>query len=106
MTEEELCTLLKTLGFPVAYSAFNKPATLPFITYQFSGSADLMADNKNHAPISNYVVELYAKKKDLVSETDVENLLKSNNLPFVKREFFIDSEKILQIIYEIQLIGG
>lgn len=106
MTEEELCTLLKTLGLPVAYSAFNKPTALPFITYQFSGSADLMADNQNHAPISNYAVELYTKKKDLASETAIENVLKSSNLPYIKREFFIDSEKVLQIIYEIQLIGG
>ncbi len=106
MTQSQLYTALKSLGLPVAYGEFAKPTTPPFIAYQFSYSSDKMADNQNYLDISNIQIELYTKKKDLQSEAGVQALLKSVRLPYQKREVFIDSEKLWQIIYEIQLIGG
>jgi len=106
VTIDELYTALKSLGMPVIYGEFTQPTALPFITYQFAYSGDLYADNINSEEIGNYQVELYTKMKDLPAEISVQNKLKDLNLPYSKIEAWIESEKLRQIIYEIQIIGG
>lgn len=108
---QEIYTALKATGYPVAYSHFvetpNNPLPEPpYITYLFSYSSDMMADNVNYAEISNFQVELYTNKKDLAAESKVQDKLKELGLPYTKTETWIDSEKLFQVIYEIQLIGG
>lgn len=111
MTLEELATALKATGYPVAYSHFvdtpQKPApSPPFITYQETHSSDLMADNQNYVGISNVQIELYTDKKDLIAEKKVQDKLKELGLPYSKVETWIEEERLYQVVYEIQLIGG
>lgn len=111
MTQTELFTALKTTGLPVAYSEFvstpeNPAPSPPFITYQFTNGNDLKADNQNYLDIGNFDVELYTSKKDPVTEKLVQDKLKELRLPYGKSETWIDSEKMFQIIYGIQLVGG
>lgn len=111
MTQAELFQALKAIGYPVAYSHFketnqNPPPAPPFITYRFSDSDDLMADNRNYVEISTFFVELYTDEKDLTAEGKVQNKLKELGLPYAKSETWIDSEKLFQVLYEIQLIGA
>ncbi|MGF9909408.1 hypothetical protein [Brevibacillus porteri] len=111
MTQAELFKALKSLGMPVAYGEFQstptKPAPPPpFITYQFSYSGDMMADNHNYLDIENFQIELYTAKKEPVTEQLVQDKLKELRLPYSKVEAWLDDEKLLQIIYEIQLMGG
>lgn len=107
MTLAELVTALKTTGLPVEYREFintpeNPAPAPPFICYQFTFDADMKADNINYVGISNVDVELYTDKKDPTTEKLVEAVLKSYN----KAEAWIDSEKMIQVIYTIQIIGG
>jgi hypothetical protein len=106
MTQTELYQALKSIGFPVAYGSFTNPVTPPFITYQFAYSNDMMADNINYVPIENFQVELYTDKKDLAAEKKVQDKLKELGLPYRKFETYLDEEKMYQILYEIQIIGG
>jgi len=106
MTQVELFTALKTLGIPIAYGSFATTQIPPFITYQFTSSDDLFADNINSIPANNFQVELYTKTKDLVKEKLIEDKFKSLELPYQKLETWIDEEKVYQILYEIQLTGG
>lgn len=106
MTQAELYQALKSIGYPVAYGSFSSPVTPPFITYQFAYSNDMMADNVNYVPIENFQIELYTTKKDLVTEQKVQDKLKDLGLPYRKFEAYLDSEKLFQIVYEIQIIGG
>lgn len=111
MTQAELYQALATLGLPVVYGEFidtpqNPVPTPPYITYQFAYASDLIADNQNYASIENFQVELYTNKKDTVTEKLIQDKLKSLKLPYSKVEFFLDSENLIQIIYEIQIIGG
>lgn len=106
MTQAELFQELKSLGLPIIYDSFNGPTTPPFITYLFTYDSDLKADNHNYAEISNFQVELYTRRKDLAAEKLVQDKLKELRLPYAKREFFIESESLRQVIYEVQLIGG
>lgn len=106
MTQAQLFQALKSLGMPVAYGSFTAPVEPPFITYQFTFSNDLMADNINVVEISNFDVELYTTTKDLAREKLVQDKLKELGLPYRKTETWINDEKMYQIIYEIQLVGG
>ena len=111
MTQAQLYTALKSLGMPVAYREFidtpeNPAPPLPFITYQFANDGDLKADNQNYLAISNFQVELYTAVKDPTREKLVQDKLKEMRLPYSKLEEWIDTEKMLQVIYQIQLIGG
>ena len=110
MTQAELYTALKSLGVPVAYGEFvataeNPAPPPPFITYQFTSNSDFMADNQNYSAIDNYQVELYTAKKDPVKEKLVQDKLKELHLPYSKSEAWIDSEKMFQVIFSIQLLG-
>jgi hypothetical protein len=106
MTQAELYQTLKSIGYPVAYGLFSSPVTPPFIVYQFAYSNDMMADNINYVPIENFQVELYTDKKDLTAEQKVQDKLKELGLPYRKFETFLDEEKMYQILYEIQILGG
>jgi len=111
MTQPELFRALKSLGMPVAYSHFEGTPTNPvppppFITYQFAYSNDMIADNRNYVEIGNFQIELYTKNKDLDREKLVQDKLKELQLPYSKVEAWLNDEKLLQVIYEIQLVGG
>lgn len=106
MTQTELYTALKSLGMPVAYGEFTQSTAPPFITYQFAYSKDFKADNQNYLEVDSFQVELYTANKDLVIETLIQNKLRDLRLPYSKTESWIESEKMRQIIYEIQIVGG
>lgn len=106
MTLQELKQGLEGTGLPVVYHSFKKAPTPPYLVYLFSYSDDLMADNENYLEVSNFQVELYTKIKDPVTERLVEGKLKELELTYQKRETYIKSEELFQILYLVQIIGG
>lgn len=106
MTSEELYAALDGLGMPVAYGAHKDVPKPPYITYLMAYNSDVKADNWNYVKIENYQIELYTVNKDLPSEDKLEGLFKLLKLPYSKVEIYLDSEKLRQVIYQIQLIGG
>lgn len=103
MTQNELYNLLKSTGLPVAYHHFDEPPNLPYIIYLFTYSSNFAADGKIYKRFDNYQVELYSEKKDLESEQLIENLFDENDIYYDKSETYIESEKMYQVIYEIQI---
>jgi hypothetical protein len=112
MTLAELAVELAALEyeegklFPVRYSHFNKKIGPPYITYKFAYSADLMADNKNYAKMSVVDIELYTLTKDPTKEAVLEAMFDNLQLTYSKIETYIDSEKLYQVVYETQIMGG
>lgn len=106
MTQAELFNALKATGYPVAYSHFSSDPSAPYLTYVFAYDGDMTADNVNYLEIGNFQVELYTETKDLAAEKKVQEKLKELQLPYSKTEIWLKEEKLFQIIYEIQLIGG
>lgn len=109
MTQPELYRYLEGIGLPLAYKSFDEDnfddmPSPPFLVYLFSYSNDLIADNINYVDVSYFQVELYTDKKDLMSEKKVEDKLKEIELPYFKQEFWVPSERLHQVIYEITLI--
>lgn len=106
MTQAELYQELSKIGYPLAYSHFSEYQETPYMIYLFSYSSDLIADNRNYKEISNFSIELYTDIKDLAAEKKVEDKLKELELSYYKSETWIESEKVFQILYEVQIIGG
>lgn len=109
MILSELVTILKTTGYPVVYSHFNISENNPmpeppYITYIFTYSSNMYADNKVYKKINNIQIELYTKKKDLQAERKLEDLFDSNEIIYQTSETFIESENIFQKIYEMRMI--
>lgn len=99
-----LVKILKGLGYPVAFSHFNKKQTFPYITYTTPDNDDLMADNINYYKVVNVDIEVYTNKKDLVVEEKIENILIENELPYTTYQTTIEDEEVFQKVYEITLI--
>lgn len=101
MTLEQIHTLLKNTGYPVAYGYFKTEQQLPYILYRCSYSNNFSADGRVYLPVQHVQIELYTKLKDQKSEDKVEKALSS--IYWEKTEEYIDSEKCYQILYEIEV---
>ena len=105
MTLEELKGTLKSSGFPVAYRAFreNSAPALPFICFQETGSDNTGADGIVWFSARQVDLELYTAFKDPEAENKVEAALTAAGIYYDKFETYIDSEKMYQITYEIEV---
>lgn len=109
MTLQELAQILKSTGYPVAYSHFKKdsntpPPRPPFICYVVAYSSNFFADDRVHKKIDQVQVELYTTIKDLEAEKKVETALENAGLVYETTETFIESEQLFQKIYEIGVV--
>ena len=106
MTHLEVAQMVESIGLPFAYYQFDEGTAepAPFIVYFYAMTDDLMADNTNYQRIDTLNIELYTDFKDFELEKTVEDVLKENNLTYYKEESFIDSEKLWQIAYEMEVI--
>ena len=103
MTLVELNEILKQSGYPVAYRFFNTKQTPPFVCYLVSYTNNQSADNVPWKKINHIQIELYTKNKDLDAEKKIEDLLTNAGLFFNAEETYIDTEKVSQRIYEIEV---
>lgn len=111
MTQQELYTLLKAIGYPVAFFAFDSPPVLPYLVYLDTASDDFMADNRNHVGVTNWQVELYtaigmSTGERLTAERKVGEALSAAELPYVRSRQRLNDEGMYQTLYTIQTISG
>lgn len=103
MELKEFYARLKQLDIPVAHCCFDKKTTLPFAVY-FVDSEDIRgADYVNLISEKQIIVELYTTKKDTALECRFEALFPEFEME--KYEAYIDSEKMLQVAYHMNLIN-
>ena len=68
------------------------------------GSSNFFADNKVYKKVKNIKIELYTAEKNLEIEENLERLLDENEIAYETDETWIESEKLFQKIYEVELI--
>lgn len=94
--------LLKPLNLPVGYFVNPEPGTVPFIVYYGVGSNNFKADNIVYDKESHWNIELYVRKKDVVLEEKLEDLLDDAEIVWGKgSDVYIDTEKVFLIPYYI-----
>lgn len=109
MTYKEIATMVGSIGLPYAYYQFPEGTAQapPFVVFFYSRTDDLFADDENYQRIVILNIELYTAEKDFEKESTVEAVLKNNHFTYYKEENYIDSEKMWQIAYEMEvLING
>lgn len=106
MTYKEVADVIRSIGLPFAYYQFPEGTgqAPPFVVYFYSESDDVFADGLNYQkkPVLN--IELYTSEKDFELEAVVEKILNDNGLTYYREENYIDSEKLYQIAYEMEVI--
>lgn len=106
MTYKEISQMVAGAGLPYAYYQFpeDTPQAPPFICFFFSQTDDVFADDTNYQRIVQLNIELYTNVKDFDLEASLEEILQNNNLTYYKEENYIDSEKLYQIAYEMEVM--
>lgn len=109
MAYEKLMAEVGALGFPWAYRSFPvnpnvEPPKPPYCIILATYNNDIMADNQNYKGRVNHQLELYTDFRHPPSEQLIENLLKRLRIPYGKSTAFIDSERLHQVVYQIQLL--
>lgn len=103
MTLKNIIKMLKATGFPVAYRSFKTKQNLPYICVLMPRSNNFIADGKVYLKRNRLHIELYTEEKNEEAETAVENILDAAELVWEKSEVYIQSERMLQIIYETEV---
>lgn len=106
MSYENISTMIESFGLPYAYYQFPEGTGQepPFVVFFYSDIDDVYADDANYQRIVTLNIELYTREKDFDSEATIEGVLADNDLTYYKEENYIDSEKMYQIAYEMEVI--
>jgi hypothetical protein len=108
MTYDEIVGILEGAGLPLAYDHFaeGESPDPPFLIFLFPGSDNVFADDTVFEKIDQLNVELYTDRKDPDTEMRIETILCTNELPWVKTEVWLETEKMYEVLYQTQIIGG
>lgn len=88
---------------PVRYRVFKKKPKIPFAVYYEDGTENFAADNTVYLKRVDYILELYADKKDHEIEGKIEQIFAENDIPWEKEESYIEKEWLLMTAYYFTL---
>lgn len=106
MTTEQVASMVSDIGLPYAYYEFpdNTDLTPPFVSFLFTNSADVYADDENYVDKRTLVIELYTAAKDFDLEQTVRGVLKSHNMTFTMNADHLDSEQMFVTTFTTEVI--
>ena len=105
MELDEIASMLAGLGIPLAYHHFaeGESPPPPFLLYLSPGSDNFSADGRVYWKVAQLDVELYTDLKDPELEAQLEMVLDAAGLFYNKTESYIDSEKLYEVLYEMEV---
>ena len=106
MTFKQAASMVDSIGIPSAYYQFPEGTEqpTPFVCFFYSGDNDFKADDSNYQKIEHLIIELYTDNKDFGLETSVESVLSENGLVWTRDEEWIESERMLEVVYEMDVV--
>ena len=106
MTRIEVASMVESIGLPFAYYQFdeNTAQAPPFVVFFYTGSNDVYADQTNYQKIDGLSIEFYSSEKDFDTEETIETILNEAGLTYYKEQNYIDSEKIWQTAYDMEIL--
>lgn len=106
MTRKEVAQMVDSIGLPYAYYQFDEDTAQapPFVVFFFSMSNDLYADQTNYQRIDSLSIEFYSSEVDFDTEETIETILNDAGLTFYKEQSFIESERIWQTAYDMEIV--
>ena len=105
MTSEQVVSMIRSIGIPFAYDHFAEGEAVapPFLVYLYPGSDNFAADGIVYYKRKKLHIELYTDKKDDDLEDNVESIINRNGLYYEKTETWIPSEKLYEVLYQMEV---
>lgn len=105
MTYKGVAAMVKSFGLPYAYYQFEEGSgqQCPFVVFYYPNRDDFMADGVNYLKKATLTIELYTDSKDFSHEATIERILEAQELAYTKEETYIDSEKMFEVIYQMEV---
>ena len=105
MTHEEVMAMVEEIGLPYAYHHFaeGESPPPPFVVFLYPRADNFSADGVPYYKINVLDIELYTDAKDPELETRVEAVLESHGIFYAKSEVWIDSEKLYEVLFEMEV---
>ncbi|MDE6835249.1 MAG: hypothetical protein K2J39_13530 [Ruminococcus sp.] len=105
MTQEEIHEMMLEIGLPSAYEHFseNENPSLPFLIWSIEGENTFSADNHMYYSSLQLNISLYNDEKSQETEAEVERVPKHHHIFYNKSETWIESEKLYEILYEMEV---
>lgn len=106
MTYEEIVNIVEETGLPSAYDHFAEgdAPDPPFLVFMLPGRDDFLADDKPYVKVTTLTFELYTEYKDPELEERIEAVLEAHEIIYDKYETWINSEKLYEVNYEMEVI--
>lgn len=106
MTADEIYQMVESIGLPFAYHHFaeGEAPACPYLLYLYPQSMHFAADDRAYTKGTVLQIELYDERRDLSVERLVEDALDAADLFYRKEEVYIESEKLYEVIYEMEVM--
>lgn len=105
MTHQEVMAMVDEMGMESAYDHFaegDSPEP-PFITFLYPRANNFSADGVAYFKVNRLNIELYTDLKDVELEQRVETVLDSHGIFYAKSEVWIESERLYEVLYEMEV---
>ena len=105
MTAEEVTKMITDMGLPFAYHHFaeGESPDPPFVVYLYPGADNFAADGVAYFKVNRLHIELYTDYKDIDTEEKIETVLTKYGLFYDKSEVWISSEKLYEVLYQMEV---
>lgn len=105
MTAENVTKMLEEMKLPFAYHHFaeGESPDAPFLVYLYPGADNFAADGVTYFKVNKLHIELYTDYKDVDLEEKVEAVLIGHGLFYDKSEVWISSEKLYEVLYQMEV---
>ena len=105
MTYEEIAEMMQEIGLPFAYHHFaeGESPNPPFLLFLSPGEHTFGADDLMYISFKKLDIELYTDEKSPEAEQRVEEILTQYGIFYTKNEIFIESERLYEVIYEMEV---
>ncbi len=105
MTKATVVQMITRMGLPYAYDHFaeGESPEPPFLVYLYPSSNNFAADGIVYHKRDRLHIELYTDKKDPDLEDRIESVINGYGLFFNKSETWIPSEKLYEVLYQMEV---
>ncbi|MBQ9611943.1 MAG: hypothetical protein IJV14_05070 [Lachnospiraceae bacterium] len=105
MTYQDIVSMTEETGLPSAYDHFaeGQSPDPPFLLFLLPGDDNFSADGSPYLKVTVVHFELYTDYKDPELEKRIEAVLEGHGLFYDKSEVWIESEKLYEVLYEMEV---
>lgn len=105
MTKENIEEMLNNIGIEYRYHHFETEEAIepPFMVWLIPGYDNFPADGMTYYSAAALNIELYTDFKDFGLESEIENVLNRYEIFWDKKETYIESENMYEVLYEMEV---